>query len=444
MDAVRTVKKPQVYARISTGPSAENFLDEWHLDLAAPILERKSREGETKREDVVVPKSITGKYVKDFNILKVHVIMLEKFRRKEEKLPLLRKRAQELAEVMQKPQSLIERYSTAEKHTKLLHKIERIESGTDKNLYLREVTPLLNQYKNLGFYMRKVAAEESWGEGRECGDETDPKTRERLVVIESYLRAIQPWIQVDVVREIPGKGRCEMCGEPAEVTVNETRGTVECAKCGLEKPIYISSSQSKESTKTATSQRNDYNNLDNFVKAFMRYQGLQSNEPPKELFDALDVYFRPKETEGVTALDLRGETVRKLPLQSNRRRGRTDHQMLYKALADTGYTDYYEDANLIGHRYWGWELPNVLSLMEVVISDYKKTQRVYSRIPKERSSSLGTQYRLFKHLQMRGHPCEMTEFKIAENRESIAEHDDLWRQMCEGAEDPSIFFIRSV
>ena len=53
---------------------------------------------------------------------------------------------------------------------------------------------------------------------------------------------------------------------------------------------------------------------------------------------------------------------------------------------------------------------------EKIISHYVMTQNVFLQIPKEerdRQSSLGTQYRLWRHLRF-GHKCYSDEFKLRE------------------------------
>ena len=60
---------------------------------------------------------------------------------------------------------------------------------------------------------------------------------------------------------------------------------------------------------------------------------------------------------------------------------------------------------------------------------------------KERDSSLGVQFRLYKHLQLCGYPVYPEEFKLAENTDSIHNHNKLWKLMVEGANDPEIYYI---
>ena len=65
------------------------------------------------------------------------------------------------------------------------------------------------------------------------------------------------------------------------------------------------------------------------------------------------------------------------------------------------------------------------------MDDYRTAQQVYDQIPKERKSCLNTQYRLFKHLQRRGHICKFEDFKVVKTRDILEYHDDTWRIICE-------------
>ena len=136
--------------------------------------------------------------------------------------------------------------------------------------------------------------------------------------------------------------------------------------------------------------------------------------------------------------------IKELPLNNRGRRGDTDHKMLWKALEDIGRPEYYEDADLIGREYWAWEIRSIEEYREPIRLKYLKTQKVFYEIPieeRKRYSSLGTQLRLWRHLQLEGHECYKDEFKIGENEDSFRNNTRLWRLMCEGANDPDIYYI---
>jgi hypothetical protein len=87
-----------------------------------------------------------------------------------------------------------------------------------------------------------------------------------------------------------------------------------------------------------------------------------------------------------------------------------------------------------------------MHLRELIIYHYNITQQIFNKIPveeRERDSSLGVPYRLWRHLQLVGHKCYIDEFKIVVNRESLNCHDKLWKRMTEEANliDPSIYYI---
>src|SRR5581483_7244727 len=106
------------------------------------------------------------------------------------------------------------------------------------------------------------------------------------------------------------------------------------------------------------------------------------------------------------------DVILKQPHIARGRKANTNLVMMWKALHDINYSQLYEDAMLICHLYWGWILPDLSHIEEVILSDYDKTQKVYKSLDKLRSSSLGTQFRLFKHIQLRTNDCDIEDFKI--------------------------------
>ena len=113
------------------------------------------------------------------------------------------------------------------------------------------------------------------------------------------------------------------------------------------------------------------------------------------------------------------------------------------ALLETGYSGCYEDINYIMNQYWGWDLPDVSHLEDLILSDYAKTQKVWknmSELEKGRKSSISTQYRLYRHLQLRGHMCHPDEFKLPQPT-SIRTYDNIWKILCDRCPDPEIYYI---
>ena len=89
-------------------------------------------------------------------------------------------------------------------------------------------------------------------------------------------------------------------------------------------------------------------------------------------------------------------------------------------------------------------MPNISNYKDIIIKHYKETQKVYNEIPfniRQRDSSLGTQYRLWKHLQLVGYKCSRKEFNISENKDSLNRHQKLWKYMCDNSESDDIYYI---
>jgi hypothetical protein len=210
-------------------------------------------------------------------------------------------------------------------------------------------------------------------------------------------------------------------------------GTLRCPECQTDHQVILNKSSSYDSKLNFFNVDND---MENFTKALLRYEGLQ-DRPNPIIYDKLDTYFKQRN------LPL-SKDVKKLPLNERGKKDHTNREMLCKALAHIKHTEYYEDCNLIGHIYWGWKLPNLTHVKQTIFRHYSITQKCFYKIPlevRDRISSLGTQYRLYKHLQLIGYECYPEDFKIAEDNKSLENHNRLWKLMCELANDPEIYYI---
>ena len=89
----------------------------------------------------------------------------------------------------------------------------------------------------------------------------------------------------------------------------------------------------------------DDDSIKNFLENYFdRYQGFQSDPPDDSLYTILDNISSSWE-------DLVGEEIKEIEADERGRRGDTTHKMLLAALSHLGYPNYYEDVNLIGHKY---------------------------------------------------------------------------------------------
>ncbi len=384
-----------------------------------------------------IPTKISGTYTEDYNIIYIDEIIKKKLQREKfAYLQDLRNKYKILSDASLQPQTYVMRNKTLDSMKKVHLEILQIETGEKLKIYEDKVKEIITEYKKYKGNVKTVF----FGIEEEKYEEMNDDLKNRIFLIDSYLDIASDYIQIDIVRinDRP-TDICIGCGiSLAKVATNE-EGTIRCPnpECLAEHNVIILAKSAKDGSRINTNNTADDESIDNFLRAFIRYQGLQPDYPDQTLYNELDEYFcrhdRPI-----------GEEIRKLPLNNKGRRGDTDHKMLWNALSQIGRSEYYEDANLIGHIYWGWTLHNIMHLKERIIDKYNKTQKVFYQISPEergRNSSLGTQYRLWRHLQLEGHDCEKDEFKIAENSESLRTHNKLWRLMCEYANDPEIYYI---
>ena len=385
------------------------------------------------QDDVMVediPTKIVGTYNDDYNIIYVDEIIRKKLR--QEKFTYLyglKLQYKSLEATSLQPQTYVMREKTLE--------INDIESGEKLRNYNSRIKDIIAEYRKYNGMVKTIIFDISNDDHYE---KMDDNFRHRIYLIEKYLSIAADYIQIDVIRIINVPSDiCTGCGASLAKVVPNEAGSIRCPEitCQTEHNMITLSKLSKDGSHINVNPTTDDDSIDNFIRTFMKYQGLQNERPPECLYEELDKYF-------IGLGKMAGAEVKLLPLNNRGRRGDTDHKMLWTALSAIGYSDYYEDSNLIGHIYWGWTLPNVMQYKELIISHYNKTQKIFYQIPAEirqRNSSLGTHFRLYKHLQLVGHDCAVDEFKIASNESSLDRHIKLWRLMCEGANDPDIYYI---
>jgi hypothetical protein len=210
---------------------------------------------------------------------------------------------------------------------------------------------------------------------------------------------------------------------------------VVCTECSAINSFRIDDINLGSSKRINTSNRNDYEDQQNFHKFINSFQGITNIPITDSIFEALDTYFRNKKF-------LPRDVVRAQPFTNVICRGSSNHQMLFKAFSEIGRSDLNTCVNLVGHLYWDWALPDISKYVPTILRHYNKTQYVFYQITnKKRQSSICRQWRLYKHLQLLGLPYTLSMFKTSTMEESVTERTELWEIMCREAGDPEIYFM---
>jgi len=364
---------------------------------------------------------ICSQYVDDFNILDVHAVILARFDgQKEQKLKSLQEQLQQAESKFKgHPLTVIEYKLTQKSCTQIRQAITDLEQDADKKTYLSLVQPYIEAYSRIGPLAKTVVFTKTV-----VPQPTPrlPPNETRHQIIAEFLEVARKYIPLDVVRKIPKSQECPRCGRDISGIALDGQGIRRCHDCGYEEANIIPAAYYKDSERVSSTNRTNYEDKENFQKSLLRYQGKQPNKLPTDLFTELDAYFK------AYSLPI-GEEVRKMPLNADgRSRGQTSLEMLWKALQERKYTEFYDDGNLITNLYWGWKLPDCSHQEDIIVDDYARTQAVFEAEPKERTSSLNTQYRLYQHLQARGFPCVPGDFKMIKG-ESLEYHNSVCSKM---------------
>lgn len=379
-----------------------------------------------------IPERISATYSNDYDILHVHDIVLYKLNHEKKDLVELQYKKEDIVKRLEEQLKVIERKKLVLHLEEIKTRIHLIETETKKKSYLEESKEFIIRYQQLGPI---IHVKSFLDETNAIAIEEDPHHEERLYIIRKYLEVAKKYIPLNVVRIVPNDRTCPGCGKDLVLVDPDDYSLERCEECGYERLILSRPSFFKESPNQAKSVSNsDYEDRENFLKALECYLGEQQL-PSESLFVSLDAwterYGHPPK-----------EVIQQLPLNDDGTRGDYGKAMMLQALADEGYGEYYKDYKLIGKKHWGWELP-ILTQQErdLIIQDYDNTQKVFHSIPKERKSSLNTQYRLFRHLEARKISCKRTDFKLPTTPNILDEQDEYWYEMVKvipGAEFTSL------
>lgn len=242
-----------------------------------------------------------------------------------------------------------------------------------------------------------------------------------LDLIEEYFSICRDHIRINFHKNVEEKIKCIGCGaalsEPSRVEM-----AVVCSACDTINPSMKPSKYTRDIEFGNTVYDED---IINFIKVLDKFEGKNTCPIHPELYDELDAYMEILNMK-------KGEYYRKQPLNKKGKKDGTTKRILWQALESLGYNQYYEEASLICHRYWGWKLPDLSFYRDKLINDYQSTQCVWNMVKDEfkRSASLGTQYRLYVQLMAVGYDCDREDFRIQEMVDSLRLHNRAWGRMC--------------
>lgn len=381
---------------------------------------------------ITIPEVITGEYHTDYNILYLDQLITQKLAREVKDLPKLYFQVGQLQERKKNAVNIVAYNSIDVEIKKMEYLIREIENGERAARYFAKSKEIIQWYRahHQALHMVDIHVK---------SQKDDPHLAKRLMVIEEYLDIAGNYLNLQIVRSYESKtNQCHGCGTDLSKVTPNMEGEVTCPYDGCRTVHNIETTlrMPEVGDHVANYNSGKDESIENFYKAAQRFEAEQTVHILPSVYEELEKYFIKNNCQP-------SAYIKTLPLNSRGWRGNTSVQMLRKALDAIGESALGKHTILIGKNYWGWQPMKISEYMEDITSDYHKTQAVFHNIPveiRERDSSLGTEYRLWRHLQLRGCKCYFDMFMIASD-DSFAKHENIWKMMCEGANDPAIFFI---
>lgn len=387
-----------------------------------------------------IPESVEGTYKYDFNIMDIHDVILKKFsHQKQYEILKLEKELNLELKKLKTRQTVVERKSSKRIINRINEAICNILSDKDYIMYNEKIKPLLDEYSVIGTLSKIISFATRKTEKKTEDLPEMPETQvKRQEIIFDFIEIAKKYIDIDLVREPKEGNLCTHCNfDLDEVEADSDDGTIVCPDCMIEKVSVVRSRFYADNTRTNNS-GNNYEDRANFEKVMMRYQGKQQDKPSEDLYVILEDYFRINQLPKIDihnddkAVYVSNEYIREhISVDKNGEKDGTSRPLMYKALQDTGNSRYYDHINIILFTMWRWKLPDISHLEDQIMDDYDKSQRIYETLPKERKSSLNSQFRLYKHLKRLGINVYAKNFRIPTTHDILEFHENIWSKICQ-------------
>jgi len=378
----------------------------------------------------IIKKECRFNSLEEVDVIKIHQYIIHKlYEEKNEYIKIITEKLENEKNIISKQQSGVDRKYSLNIIQKYNYYMNEVI--TEKNIkeYINKTKDIIIEFLQLGpvkfnlfFNLYKYIVKHD-----------SVEKIERRALINQYICIASQYITIKVLENDEFDNNCVWCGDCLDDVDFDENGIKTCPNCGLSK-MFISR-ETNDGNDIDGKVSKDYVDKDNFVRAFNQY-ACNYKLPDyimEEISKGLDEYF-------IEAGINTGDYYKAQLLNAQGKKDNTSKTMMYSALKHVKkrlskkmgqYTSHYKDATLICVNYWGWAVPDVWHLKDIIMKDYDDTQRVYNRIKHtiHRKSSLNVQYRLYMHLVARGHKCKTDDFKIIKTKETLKTYEEIWRIM---------------
>ncbi len=369
---------------------------------------------------------LSGTYLNDYNILSAHKQVLAALSEYENT------RMRELTDQVAKLEEQLSRFDPANLQARFYAKqleqcraeIEQLEQHTMRNAYECGVQMLLQLYEQIGGPLMKTF----FGGGKKAPTTAadDPYLPFRLEIIRRFLDVAAQFVSVDVEYEASDAEQCPVCGQLMSELTDDDHGMLKCF-CGYARSVtsrgYNASTLSANESMNPRGGKIEMEDSEAFVKAFNQYDGSERFVLGSEVYDLLERHFCQR---GYPPAD---------QVRSGVAVSSPEKPICYRAMFDAMThleKPLYAHVTSICHDFWGIAFPDTSNLRDLIMEHFVLTQRAGRELG---LGDINTQYRLFKHLEMVGHRCTASDFRIPKTREILDKDEHNWKQRCLGTGD---------
>ena len=400
------------------------------------VIKIASNVSQYNEQAVPIKEPVSVKFKNDYDITRLDLMVKTKLRNEIVTINSLKTAIYGLKSNLKSATTIISHNNTIQKITDLENEVYEIENGIKALKYINDSKHILELYRSIPKPVKYIdIGEEHVDEDEIFYDNNDDM---RVTCIMEYLDIASDYIQLDIIREKEKQvtNKCKNCGyDLREVDVG-IDGQQVCP-CGFGR-YKTKMDKIVECGDKTTSTTKDYSDENNFRKALLRFIGVQKiTFDIPTICDALDKYFMSVGHKSASH-------YKSLPDNNWGKKDGTSLDLLLNGFKAIKCSKLYEDANIVGMHLWGWVLPDLSGMIDTIMNDYRETQKVYENMAltaRGRKSCLSTQLRLYAHLLMRGVNVRKEDFKIPKQRDSLVKQDELWKYMCDGTDNPNIYYI---
>lgn len=385
----------------------------------------------TTKFSIQVPDSIQIRFREDYDIWNIHRTLVEKIKSETQSssaYDLLIAGTKLAISIAKSDAERTEHMTNLEELQK-----QKAELTQDKlQKYIDAAVPLLNRYSAIPKRNDIIDTNVDDSVYYPSKDDLD-----RIKVIKQYINVASKYIVINYVcsGEKPSNvgTLCLNCGADLSDKTIDADSIDYCPNCRHKcnvKSTFAKIHRCDIDENVPTSTCND---LGNFLKAIEHYQGNIKlvKYRIEDIINLLDSYFIK---EGFPT----GEEIKRTrPLNSKGQRDGTSVQKMIDAMKDQKIS-CYDYVNYICREYWGWILPNISHIKDIIVSDYNKTQMIRSTLSIEErggKSNIPVRFRLLEHLKKRGWDCDRSDFKLPND---VDKYVPGWKIMCQKSGIPEL------